>query len=185
MGLAYLVFENLAEVFDTAAKVFLEKQEGMDVYQLDCLFIGLSIVAFAKTLIPNCELANRRHAAKHWQIIGGTNQLLSLRDKQSKDLSRSALTLILIHHTCGTALLVPPLAMRARDATGANAANTVKILSELFYIIDTQKLFGQGQSPAGKVPWAGCEKVDSMKIDHCLTKIQAWRKKNTSLCAKI
>ena len=30
-----------------------------------------------------------------------------------------------------------------------------------------------------------CEEMDSMVIEHCFTKIQAQRRKNASLCAKI
>ena len=53
-----MVLENLIEVFDTAAKTFLEEQQGMGACRLDCLLVGPSIIAFAKTLTPNGELAN-------------------------------------------------------------------------------------------------------------------------------
>lgn len=81
------MFENLAEAFDTAAKAFLEEQQGMRVCQLDSLLVGLSIVVFAEMFAPNCV-----HVPECWQIIGGTNQLLCPRNKQSKHLPESALT---------------------------------------------------------------------------------------------
>ena len=52
------MLENLVEVLDTVAQVFLEKQRGMGTCWLDCLLISPSIVVFAKTLAPNRKLAN-------------------------------------------------------------------------------------------------------------------------------
>ena len=73
MGLAYLVFENLAKSFNTAAEAFLQKQQSMGMRRLDYLFIGPSIITFAKTLAPNCEFTNLKHVMGQRQLIGGTN----------------------------------------------------------------------------------------------------------------
>ena len=99
MELAYLMLENLAEILNTTAKAFLEEQQGMGARRLDHLLIGPSIVAFAEILALNHKFANHCYIARHWQIIGGTNQLLSPRDKRSKDLPKSALTPKLAYHT--------------------------------------------------------------------------------------
>ena len=81
-------------------------------------------------------------------MISGTNQLLSLKNKQSKNLPGSASIPTLEHHTYRAVLLVPPLAMQARDAAGANATNMVKILSKLFYTINIQELFWTRPKPS-------------------------------------
>ena len=142
------MLENLAEVFNTAANAFLEQQQDMGAHRLDYLLVGPNIVAFAKTLASNRKLANHHYIIRYWQIIGGTNQLLSPKDKQSRNLPKSALTLILAHYTYKTALLVPFFAIRAKDVTGANAANTVGILSKLFHTIDTRELLQMRPKPS-------------------------------------
>ena len=90
--LAYLVFENLAEVFDTVAEVLLQEQQDVCICGLDSLLVGLSIVAFAKTLAPNCKLVNRSHVLRRWQIINGTNQLFCPRNERGRDMPWSAMT---------------------------------------------------------------------------------------------
>lgn len=67
------MLENLAEVLNTAAKMFLEEQQGMHICRLNSLLIDSSIVVFAKTLVLNHELANCVHILECWQMIGGTN----------------------------------------------------------------------------------------------------------------
>lgn len=139
---------NFAEVLNTAVKAFLEEQQGMGTCRFDCLLIGLSIVAFAKMFASNRKFANHHYIARHQQMISGTNQLLSLKNKESKDLPGSASIPTLEHHTYRAVLLVPPLAMQARDAAGANAANMIKILSKLFYTINIQELFWTRPKPS-------------------------------------
>lgn len=77
----YLVLENLAEVFNTVAQAFLEEQQGMDIRWFDCLLVVLSIVAFAKALALNRELANQEHVPRQQQVIGSTNQLFSPKNE--------------------------------------------------------------------------------------------------------
>ena len=120
----------------------------MDARRLDYFLVSLSIVVFAKMLASNCKLANCHQVARNRQIISGTNQLLSLKDKWGRNLPESALTSTLAHHTYETALLVPSLTMQARDAAGANAANTVGIFSKLFHTINTCKLLQTRLKPS-------------------------------------
>lgn len=58
------------------------------------------------------------------------------------------MTPTLAYYTYKAAFLALLLAMQAKNAAGANAANTVKIFSKLFYTINTQELLQTRSKPS-------------------------------------